>query len=228
MHLIKFLDHYYYLFRICLKYKENPSDVPVLVKTPKGHKCLYGTSLVTGRKNRSHYYPFDLNHHGFINAGFYFPDCCGLDMVLKRGSQGCNCVYPIKLDILLINVSSSPNWSLFVEEFASQLGLLSIQINPVNFYVLTLSNWNISLDITPNTGISFSASEVSAINSSLSMHKVQLDPKLVGDYKLLNITWFKPLAPSQGKTYLPFSLVVSLSIAMAYFLVLRLAKLLNC
>lgn len=128
----------------------------------------------------------------------YNSNCCGSDMVLKRGTRGCDCVYPIKLDMLLINVSSNPNWNLFLKDFAYQLGLRDSQINPINFYVVTLSNWNISLDITPYKGISFPASEASGINSSLSMHRVHLDPNIVGDYKLLNITWFKSLAPSQA------------------------------
>ncbi|CAL5357744.1 unnamed protein product [Camellia sinensis] len=123
-------------------------------------------------------------------------NCCGPDMVLKRGSQDCHCVYPIKIDLLLLNVSSNPNWSLFLEEFASQLGLRVSQIELINFYVVGLSGLNISMDVTPHTGFSFSASEAFAINSSLSTHRVHLDPTLVGDYELLNITWFKPLAPS--------------------------------
>ncbi|KAL6968643.1 hypothetical protein U1Q18_034441 [Sarracenia purpurea var. burkii] len=128
----------------------------------------------------------------------YTSNCCGLDMVLKRGSQDCHCVYPIKLDLLLLNVSSNPNWDLFLEEFASQLDLRVPQIELINFYMLGLSSFNISMDITPYTGICFSASEAYAINSSLSMNEVHLDPNLVGDYKLLNLTWFKPLAPSQA------------------------------
>ncbi|XP_011091446.1 receptor-like serine/threonine-protein kinase ALE2 isoform X2 [Sesamum indicum] len=119
-------------------------------------------------------------------------NCCGPDMVLKRGSHGCHCVYPIKLDILLLNVSSNPNWNLFLEQFASQLGLRVSQIELINFYMVSISGLNISMDITPHTGISFSASEAAGINSSLSAHKVHLDPALVGDYQLLNITWFKP------------------------------------
>ncbi|CAL5425890.1 unnamed protein product [Camellia sinensis] len=128
----------------------------------------------------------------------YSSNCCGPDTVLKRGSEGCNCVYPIKLDLLLLNVSSNPNWNTFLQEFALQLGLQVPQINLIDFYLVGLSRLNISMDITPHTGIGFSASEASAINSSLSLHKVHLDPTLVGDYKLLNITWFKPLAPSQA------------------------------
>lgn len=123
-------------------------------------------------------------------------------MVLKRGTHDCECVYPIKLDLLLTNVSSNPNWKLFLEEFASQLDLQVSQIELINFYLVGISGLNISMDITPLIGISFSASEASAINSSLFMHNVHLDPTLVGDYKLLNLTWFKPLAPSEGTFFL--------------------------
>ncbi|XP_043709471.1 receptor-like serine/threonine-protein kinase ALE2 isoform X2 [Telopea speciosissima] len=125
-------------------------------------------------------------------------DCCGPDMVPKIGSRACNCVYPIKLDLLLLNVSLSTNWSPFLEELASQLGLRVSQFEIINFYVLSLSRLNISMDVTPHTGLSFSASEAYAINTSLAMHNIHLDPMLVGDYKLLNLTWFKPPAPSQA------------------------------
>nr|DAD33114.1 TPA_asm: hypothetical protein HUJ06_011965 [Nelumbo nucifera] len=126
-------------------------------------------------------------------------DCCGPDMVLKRGSQSCHCVYPIKLDLLLLNVSLNSNLSPFLGELASQLGLRVSQFEIINFYVLSLSRLNISIDITPHTGISFSASDSLAINKLLAEHRIHLDPSLVGDYKLLNFTWFKPPAPSQAK-----------------------------
>ncbi|KZV34860.1 hypothetical protein F511_00762 [Dorcoceras hygrometricum] len=125
-------------------------------------------------------------------------NCCGPDTVLKRESRGCHCVYPLKLDILFLNVSSNPNWNLFLNQFASQLGLLVSQIDLINFYMVSASGLNISMDITPHTGISLSASEVTKINSSLLMHKVHLDPALVGDYQLLNITWFKPKVSIQA------------------------------
>ncbi|XP_010267980.1 PREDICTED: receptor-like serine/threonine-protein kinase ALE2 [Nelumbo nucifera] len=125
-------------------------------------------------------------------------DCCGPDMVLKRGSQSCHCVYPIKLDLLLLNVSLNSNLSPFLGELASQLGLRVSQFEIINFYVLSLSRLNISIDITPHTGISFSASDSLAINKLLAEHRIHLDPSLVGDYKLLNFTWFKPPAPSQA------------------------------
>ncbi|XP_058738378.1 receptor-like cytoplasmic kinase 185 isoform X2 [Vicia villosa] len=107
-------------------------------------------------------------------------NCCKQDMVLKRGGKGCHCVYPIKLDILLLNVSQNPDWDKFLEELATQLGLQNnTQIDLINFYVINFSTLNISMDITPHKGISFSANEASKINSSLSMHKVRLDPGLV-------------------------------------------------
>ncbi|KAG6432098.1 hypothetical protein SASPL_103671 [Salvia splendens] len=141
--------------------------------------------------------------------------CCGPDMVLKRESQGCHCVYPIKLEILLLNVSSHRKWNLFLEQFASQLGLRVSQIELINFYIVGISGLNISMDITPHTGLSFSSKEAAGINSSLSTHRIRLDPAVVSDYKLLNITWFKPpllpqapnsdTAPSEAPPNLPSS-----------------------
>ncbi|KAF5726372.1 hypothetical protein HS088_TW22G00049 [Tripterygium wilfordii] len=123
-------------------------------------------------------------------------NCCKPVMVLKRGSHGCHCVYPAKLDLLLLNVSQTPNWNMFLDELAFQLSLRNSQIELINFYVVGLSSLNISMDITPHTGISFSAVYASQINSSLATHKVHFDPSLVGDYKLLNFTLFEPPAPS--------------------------------
>lgn len=125
-------------------------------------------------------------------------NCCGQDMVLKRGSQDCECVYPLKIDLLLLNVSSNPNWKLFLIEFASQLGLKVSQIELINFYMVDLSKLNISMDITPDKGVSLSFDEAFAVNTSLSMHKIKLDPTLVGGYQLLNITLFKPPVSSQA------------------------------
>lgn len=125
-------------------------------------------------------------------------NCCQPDMVLKRDSKDCHCVYPIKLDLLLLNVSQNPDWKVFLQDFAKQLGLQASQIELINFYVLGFTRLNISMDITPQTGLSFSASDAYAINSSLSLHQVHLSPLLVGDYKLLNITWFKAPPPSEA------------------------------
>ncbi|XP_056175561.1 uncharacterized protein LOC115667375 [Syzygium oleosum] len=125
-------------------------------------------------------------------------NCCQPNMVLKRGSEGRHCVYPIKLDLLLLNVSQNRDGNVFLQEFASQLGLQVSQIQLINFYMLSFTRLNISVDITPQTGLSFSASDVYATNSSLSLHRVRLSPALVVDYELLNITWFKAPPSSEG------------------------------
>ncbi|KAL4309603.1 hypothetical protein GQ457_01G054290 [Hibiscus cannabinus] len=140
---------------------------------------------------------------GPVSAGLAQPplapevsSCCKPNSILKRGTHGCHCVYPIKLDLLLLNVSQNTDRNAFLVELTSQLDLLSNQIEIINFYMLSLSRLNISMDIIPHTGISFSASDTSKINSSLVMHRVHFDPNVVGDYKILNFTWFEPPAPS--------------------------------
>lgn len=126
--------------------------------------------------------------------------CCGPNMVPKRGSKDCHCAYPVKVELFLRNVSLSSNWSNeFLEELASQLNLLVNQFEIDNFYVVGASGLNITMDIAPHTGISFSADQVNVMNSSLVQHYVRINPDLVGDYTLLNLTWFRPLAPSPGK-----------------------------
>ncbi|KAJ6791610.1 proline-rich receptor-like protein kinase PERK15 [Iris pallida] len=127
--------------------------------------------------------------------------CCEPNMVPKRGSQICHCIYPVKVELFLQNVSLSSNWSNeFLEELSSQLNLHVAQFEIYNFYVVGVSGLNISMDIAPYTGISFSTDQVNAMNYSLSSHKVHINPMLVGDYRLLNFTWFKPLAPSPAPT----------------------------
>lgn len=120
-------------------------------------------------------------------------------MVQKRDSRDCHCVYPVKVELFLQNVSLNSNWSNeFLRELATQLELHIDQFGINNFYVVGTSGLNITMDIAPHTGISFSADQVAAMNSSLALHRVRIKPALVGDYKLLNLTWFKPLAPPPG------------------------------
>ncbi|XP_073010632.1 receptor-like serine/threonine-protein kinase ALE2 isoform X1 [Typha latifolia] len=122
--------------------------------------------------------------------------CCAPNMVQRRGSQDCHCVYPVKVELFLRNVSLSSNWSNeFLEELASQLNLHVSQFEIDNFYVVGASGLNITMDIAPHPGISFSEDQVSAMNYSLSLHRIYIKPELVGDYVLLNLTWFKPLSP---------------------------------
>ncbi|MQL77642.1 hypothetical protein Taro_010054 [Colocasia esculenta] len=122
--------------------------------------------------------------------------CCGSNMVKKRGSRDCRCAYPVKLELFLFNVSLSSNWTdKFLEELASQLHLRITQFEINNFYVVGVSGLNITMNITPHTGISFSDTEVKEMNTSLTFHIIHID----GGYRLLNLTWFKLWAPSPAK-----------------------------
>ncbi|CAI8603698.1 unnamed protein product [Vicia faba] len=131
----------------------------------------------------------------------YLSNYCKKDMVLKRGSEGFRCVYPLKLDLLLLNVSQNPEWNLFLDQLAEQLGMRATQIELINFYVHSLSTLNMSMYITPEKDMSFSAYEASKMKSSLIFHKVRLDSRFVGDYEVLNLTWFKPPPPSKAPAF---------------------------
>ncbi|KAF3332922.1 Receptor-like serine/threonine-protein kinase ALE2 [Carex littledalei] len=127
--------------------------------------------------------------------------CCGPNMVLRRTrTRDCilsNCVYPIKIEFFLRNVSLTSNWSSkFLEELASQLNLNVSQFEIYNFYVVGATGLNISMDIAPEKEISFSQMEVYKLSDELASHKVRISPELVGDYQLLNFTWNRPPAPS--------------------------------
>ncbi|VAH59730.1 unnamed protein product [Triticum turgidum subsp. durum] len=123
--------------------------------------------------------------------------CCAPNMVQRRGSQDCHCVYPVRVELFLHNVSLNSNWSNeFLEELASQLSLRVTQFEIVNFYVVGTSGLNMTMDIAPHTGNSFSSNQVTAMNYSLSSHTVRINPVLVGDYNLINLTWFRPLGPA--------------------------------
>ncbi|KAF8724068.1 hypothetical protein HU200_021081 [Digitaria exilis] len=130
--------------------------------------------------------------------------CCAPNMVPKRGTQGCHCVYPVRVELFLRNVSIvslTSNWSNeFLQELASQLNLRANQFEIINFYVVGASGLNITMNIEPHTGISFAADQVNTMNYSLTMHTIRIDPALVGDYNLLNLTWFRPLAPAPAPT----------------------------
>ena len=120
-------------------------------------------------------------------------------MVQRQGTQDCHCVYPVKVELFLQNVSLISNWSNeFLQELSYQLELRIDQFEIVNFYVVGAFGLNITMDIAPHTGISFSADQVIAMNSSLALHRVRINPGLVGDYRLLKVTWFRPLAPPPG------------------------------
>ncbi|ERN02100.1 hypothetical protein AMTR_s00045p00160070 [Amborella trichopoda] len=122
--------------------------------------------------------------------------CCGSDMMQRRDNETCDCVYPIRLELLLSNVSLNSNLSSIQEDFASQLGLQVSQFELIYFYIVGLTGLNMSMDIIPLTGVSFSSNEAYRINYTLTTHRVELNHSLVGDYEVLNFTWFKPPAPA--------------------------------
>ncbi|XP_078435708.1 protein kinase superfamily protein isoform X2 [Wolffia australiana] len=124
---------------------------------------------------------------------FHGPGCCGPNMINKRGSHECHCVYPVKVGLHLFNVSLSSDWSdKFLERLASQLHLRVSQLEIVDFYVVGVSGLNITMNIVPHSGFSFTDAEINEMNASLRLNKVYID----GGYKLLNFTSFKPLSPS--------------------------------
>uniref|UniRef100_A0A0C9S9I1 TSA: Wollemia nobilis Ref_Wollemi_Transcript_781_3450 transcribed RNA sequence n=1 Tax=Wollemia nobilis TaxID=56998 RepID=A0A0C9S9I1_9CONI len=122
--------------------------------------------------------------------------CCKSDMMQRPGSHNCSCVYPIKLRLLILNVSISfQNWSAeFQQELASQLGLSVAQFDLTSFYLDNKYELNISMDIAPLTGVSFPYRQARQINNTLFRHKLQLNSSLFGGYRLLNFTWVEPPA----------------------------------
>nr|XP_029124026.1 receptor-like cytoplasmic kinase 185 isoform X2 [Elaeis guineensis] len=124
------------------------------------------------------------------------PGCCEPDTVQRRGAQDCHCVYPVKVELFLLNGSLNSNWiNEFLQELASQLNLQVTQFDIINIYVVGASGLNITMNIAPQTGISFSKDKVDAMNSSLALHRVH-----IGNYRLLNFTWFKPVTPAKPRT----------------------------
>jgi serine/threonine protein kinase len=122
--------------------------------------------------------------------------CCKSNMMLRPGSHNCSCVYPIRLQLRILNVStSSTNWSAeFQQELASQLGLMVAQFDLTSFYIESTSELNMSMDIAPLTGMSFSYQEAGRINYTLVTRKLHLNSSLFGGYQLLNFTWVEPPA----------------------------------
>lgn len=127
-------------------------------------------------------------------------------MVRRHDSRVCHCAYPIRIELLLLNTSFSSlmngsqdsDQGPFLEELASKLGLGASQIEMADFFDVGQSHLKITVDMFPLKGIGFSAKDAHAVISSLAMHKFHLNPKLVGGYRLVSFTWFKPPAPLPG------------------------------
>lgn len=130
-------------------------------------------------------------------------NCCKPDTVLKPGSHDCICVYPIKIDLILLNVSATVNWTGFLNQLAMQLDLQVSQIELTGFNLVGVSNYNVSMDIIPLVGIGFSSTDASTMNSELAKHRVRFDPNNIGGYKFLNLKWISVPAPSQAPAVAP-------------------------
>ncbi|XP_042443546.1 proline-rich receptor-like protein kinase PERK15 [Zingiber officinale] len=182
--------------------------VPSLVNSFLDHSIHPSTELAV-TPSPSGYSPPTHSNASTVPTAFAEPplspqtECCEPNMVQKRGTQDCHCVYPVKVELFLQNVSMILNWSNeFLRELAYQLRLHMDQFEIKNFYVVGASGLNITMDIVPYKGISFLVDQVITMNTSLALHMIHINPELVGDYKLLNLTWFRPLAsppaPSQS------------------------------
>eukprot|EP00249_Psilotum_nudum_P011922 c23468_g1_i2 orf=1059-3686(+) len=121
--------------------------------------------------------------------------CCASDMVPKPGLavDRCSCVYPIKLELLVYNVSLiSLNWSAeFQQELAAQLNLSAIQIEITSFQFYG-TNLSVFIEIGPLTSASFLPEQANMIKSDLENHKVKLNSTLFGNYTLQHFRYFEP------------------------------------
>ncbi|RWR95227.1 receptor-like serine/threonine-protein kinase isoform X3 [Cinnamomum micranthum f. kanehirae] len=187
-------------------FDRNSSNLPILVKQSTSRKI--NINLAANSRAPPYYLrPESDDSTSYLAQPPSSPvsGCCKPGSIRRRDSGDCQCVYPIKIVLLLMNISLSTQplkyshqsgRSELLKELAYQLGLQEQQIELIEFCQARLSQLNITLDIVPLNGISFSATDAYTMNSSLAMHKVYIDPKLVGDYKLLSFIWFKPPPPS--------------------------------
>jgi hypothetical protein len=89
--------------------------------------------------------------------------------------------------------------SLFQHELASQLDLKDVQVQIQAFQFGTNFTLDMSVDIGPLVGLSFSPDEIRVIKSSLITHSVHFSSTLFGSYTVVNITAFMPPPLSPGK-----------------------------
>ncbi|CAK9233813.1 unnamed protein product [Sphagnum troendelagicum] len=124
------------------------------------------------------------------------PGCCTTNMMVLPDSSNsaCQCVYPIEVAFQMENTSSAFTnlTSLFQHELASQLDLKDVQVQIQAFQFGTNFTLDMSVDIGPLVGLSFSPDEIRVINSSLMTHSVHFSSTLFGSYTVVNITAFMP------------------------------------
>lgn len=96
-----------------------------------------------------------------------------------------------------------PIGMFFLQELTSQLGMQVSEVESINYYLLSWSRLNISVDVMLQTGVSFLTSVQYATNSPLSSHRVHLRPSLAGKYENLSSARSKAPPPSEGKPSAP-------------------------
>ncbi|KAH7423058.1 hypothetical protein KP509_12G037500 [Ceratopteris richardii] len=127
------------------------------------------------------------------------PGCCDGETVPRPGSSlsSCVCVYPIKLSLLVENVSTTfTNWSgVFQQNLASGLGVKTIQIQITSFQ-FNSSNLSLAIIIAPLDSISFPKDVSDSFRNKLIHHDVYLNNTIFGNYTLLDFQLYEPSAPS--------------------------------
>lgn len=119
-------------------------------------------------------------------------------------SDSCTCVYPIRLELLVADVSTNyANWSSeFQQELASQLGLEVIQIE-ITAFQFTGPNLSLVIVIGPLTSNSFSLQESETIKTDLDHFKVHFNTSLFGNYSLVRFRYFESPSPPPVQTEAP-------------------------
>lgn len=119
-------------------------------------------------------------------------------MVPKPGllASSCVCVYPIKIELLVEDVSTTfTNWSgVFQQDLSSQLGVRAIQIEIISFQ-FNSSNLSLVIVIAPLSNVSFSSEEAKSIKTKLDNFRVHFNSSLFGNYTLVQFQYYKPLVP---------------------------------
>lgn len=124
--------------------------------------------------------------------------CCSENMVPRPGlpASSCVCVYPIKMELRVENVSTTfRNWSgVFQQDLSSQLGVRAIQIEIIRFQ-FNSSNLSLVIEITPLSNVSFSSQEAKSIKTKLDHFRVHFNSSLFGNYTLVQFQYYEALVP---------------------------------
>jgi hypothetical protein len=139
----------------------------------------------------------------FLKRKKMISGCCPETMIRRPGfsSHNCICVYPLKLELHINNVTNTfANWSaLFQEELALQLGLQVLQVEITSFR-LNGTDLDVVLLIAPWTTLSFSIQQAETMRSDLDNFRVHLNSSLFGNYTLVSFHYFA-LPPPACKVF---------------------------